>query len=45
MKNPDHVMKGAKEIWLDGKQVEKIPVMEAGTSHTVTVIMGEERTE
>lgn len=45
VKNPDHVMKGVKEIWLDGKQVEKIPVMEAGTSHTVTVIMGEERTE
>ena len=40
VKNPDGVMKGVKEIYLDGKQVDKIPVQQAGTEHEVTVVMG-----
>lgn len=40
VENPDGVMKGVKEVWLDGKKVEKIPVMESGTEHQVKIIMG-----
>ena len=40
VENPNGVMKGVKEIWLDGEKVEKIPVMEPGTEHQVRVIMG-----
>ena len=39
VKNESHVEKGVKKILLDGAEVEKIPVCEAGTTHTVTVIM------
>lgn len=42
VKNPSGVMKGVKEIWLDGKKVERINVQERGTEHQVTVIMGSE---
>lgn len=42
VKNPSGVMKGIKEIWLDGKKVERINVQERGTEHQVTVIMGSE---
>lgn len=40
VENPDGVMKGVKKIVLDGKEVECIPVMEAGTKHDVTIVMG-----
>lgn len=40
VENPDKMMKGVKEIWLDGQKVEKIPVMEAGSEHQVRVIIG-----
>lgn len=40
VKNPSGVMKGVKEILLDGKKVEKINVQEKGSEHQVTVIMG-----
>ncbi len=40
--NPDHVMKGVKELYLDGKKVERIPLMEKGTVHRVRVVMGKE---
>ena len=40
IENPDGVMKGVKELWLDGEQVSQIPVNEPGSSHQVTVIMG-----
>lgn len=40
VKNPDGVMKGVKEILLDGQKTEKIPVQAAGSTHTVEVIMG-----
>lgn len=40
VKNPSGVMKGVKEILLDGKKVEKISVQEKGSEHQVTVIMG-----
>lgn len=40
VENPNGVMKGIKEIYLDGKKVDVIPAMEAGTEHDVRVIMG-----
>ena len=40
VKNPEGVMKGVKEIWLDGKKAECIPVQEEGTKHSVIVVMG-----
>lgn len=40
VKNPSGVMKGVKEILLDGKKVEKISAQEKGSEHQVTVIMG-----
>lgn len=40
VENPEGVMKGVKELWLDGEMVERIPVQPAGTEHTVKVVMG-----
>lgn len=40
VKNPSKVMKGVKEIYLDGEKVECIPVQESGSEHEVTVVMG-----
>lgn len=40
VKNPDQVSKGVKELYVDGKQVEKVPVFDAGSEHDVVVIMG-----
>lgn len=40
VENPGGVEKGVKELYLDGKRVEKIPVPEQGTEHEVRVIMG-----
>lgn len=40
VENPNHKMKGVKEIWLDGQKVEKIPVMEEGSEHQVRVVIG-----
>ena len=40
VENPDGIMKGVKEIWLDGQKVEQIPVMEKDTEHQVKVVMG-----
>ena len=38
--NPDSVMKGVKEIQLNGEIVKEIPMMEKGSENTVIVIMG-----
>ena len=38
--NPDGVMKGVKQIELDGKVVEHIPVQEKGSIHKVNILMG-----
>lgn len=40
VQNPDGVMKGVKEILIDGRKVENIPAFPAGECHEVTVIMG-----
>lgn len=40
VENPDGVMKGVKEIWLDGERVDKIPTMAEGSRHEVKIIMG-----
>ena len=40
VENPKHVEKGVKEIWLDGEKTDRIPICEAGSSHTVRVVMG-----
>ena len=33
-------MKGVKKIVLDGQEVEKIPAMESGTKHEISIVMG-----
>ena len=38
--NPDGVMKGVKELYLDGEKTESIPVLEKGTVHQVKAVMG-----
>lgn len=38
--NPDGVMKGVKEIKVDGVAVDKILPMEAGSRHIVEITMG-----
>lgn len=38
--NPDGVMKGVKELYLDGQKVDKIPVQASGTTHQVKAVMG-----
>ncbi len=38
--NPKGVMKGVKELRLDGEVVDRIPVQTVGTCHEVSVIMG-----
>lgn len=40
VKNPDGVMKGVKQIVLNGQEVDKIPALEKGTTNEVTVVMG-----
>lgn len=40
IENPDKVMKGVVEIYLDDKKVEKISVQEKGSCHKVKVVMG-----
>lgn len=39
--NPDGVMKGVKEIWLDGAKVDRIPAQAQGTTHEVKIVMGD----
>lgn len=41
VENPDGVMKGVKEIYLDGNLVERLPVQEPNTTHYVRIVMGE----
>ncbi|WMC91857.1 GH36-type glycosyl hydrolase domain-containing protein [Kineothrix sp. MB12-C1] len=38
--NPDGVMKGVKELYLNGEKVERIPLMDRGTTNRVKVVMG-----
>ncbi|MDW7692039.1 hypothetical protein R9C00_15145 [Flammeovirgaceae bacterium SG7u.111] len=42
VKNPDHISKGVKQMIVDGNPVEGniVPIFEAGTEHSVEVIMG-----
>ncbi len=40
VKNPSHVEKGVKALLLNGEEVTKIPVLKAGETAKVTVIMG-----
>ena len=40
VENPDGVMKGVQELYLDGEGVERIPVMAQGSRHDVRVVMG-----
>lgn len=42
VKNPDGIMKGVKEIYLDGEKVSHIPVQEPGSLHQVVIQMGKE---
>lgn len=40
VENPDGVMKGVRELYLDGEKVDGIPVMAQGSRHDVRVVMG-----
>ncbi len=40
VENPDGVMKGIKEIYLDGSKVDSIPVQASETVHQVRIVMG-----
>ena len=40
VENPDGVMKGVQELYLDGEKVERIPVMAQGSRQDVRVVMG-----
>ncbi len=40
VENPDGVMKGVKEIYLDGSRTDSIPVQAAGSEHQVRIVMG-----
>ena len=40
VQNPEGVMKGVKEILLNGEKTDKIPVQKRGSETHVTVIMG-----
>ncbi len=39
--NPEGVSKGVKSITIDGKEVKNIPIMPAGTTTNVEVVMGD----
>ena len=41
VENPDGVMKGIKEIIMNGTKVDKIEVQEVGTENQITIVMGE----
>ncbi len=41
VENPNHISKGVKEIYLNGKRVEYIPVQQMGTTNFVTIVMGD----
>ena len=40
VENPDGVMKGVRELFLDGEKVDRIPVAAQGSRHDVRVVMG-----
>ena len=40
VENPEHVSKGVRQIFLDGKEVSEIPVQTEGTCHNIKVVMG-----
>ena len=40
VENPEHVSKGVRRIFLDGRETETLPVLEKGSVHKVRVIMG-----
>lgn len=40
VENPNGVMKGVRELYVDGEKTDKIPVYGEGTHHQVKVIMG-----
>lgn len=40
VENPEGVMKGVKEYWLDGVKVDRIPLAESGRVHEIKVVMG-----
>ncbi len=42
VKNPDGVMKGVRQILVDGNVVSELPVFAAGENHKVEIIMGKE---
>ena len=40
VRNPEHVSKGVREIFVDGRKSDRIPVMEPGSDTEVVIIMG-----
>ena len=40
VENPDHVQKGVKKIFFDGKETDIIPACQEGSRHKVRILMG-----
>lgn len=40
VENPEHVSKGIRSLYLDGKETDKIPAQPAGSSHKIRAVMG-----
>ncbi len=40
VQNPNGVMRGVKELYVDGKKVDAVPVFAAGSCHKVKAVMG-----
>ncbi|MBR6452685.1 MAG: N,N'-diacetylchitobiose phosphorylase, partial [Lachnospiraceae bacterium] len=43
VENPQHVMKGVAETYVDDKKTDEIPVFPAGETHRIRVVMGGEK--
>lgn len=40
VRNPDHVNRGVRKLVMDGREVDRIPVLPAGSKSNITVILG-----
>ncbi|MEI3014809.1 MAG: hypothetical protein V8T36_08930 [Ruthenibacterium lactatiformans] len=43
VRNPAHVCKGVKALYLDGVRVERLPLLAPGTTGRVTAVLGDAR--
>ena len=40
VENPAHVSKGIKQLYMDGKEIDQIPVQKSGERHEIRAVMG-----